>query len=117
MKPNHSFKPNTLRGSAEFGHKTHMANDQIFEAFKAVADELSFVRFVELLVVDRQSADALALTIDGFRGDWANQTIAEFLEAASAWANDSAFGERPGPKPGNPWQLFAEFLWAGRGYE
>jgi len=94
-----------------------MASDQLFEALEAVADESSFVRFVELLVSDRQSADSLALTLDGFQGDWANQTIADFLEAASAWAKDSAFGGRPGPKPSNPWQLFATFLWAGRGYE
>jgi hypothetical protein len=94
-----------------------MASDQLFEVLEAVADESSLIRFVELLVADRQSADSLSLTVDGFQGDWANQTIADFLEAASAWAKDSDFGERPGPKPSNPWQLFATFLWAGRGYE
>jgi hypothetical protein len=94
-----------------------MARDQLFESLKTVADERSFIRFVELLVADRQSADSFALTVDGFQGEWANQTIARFLESASAWAKDSAFGERPGPKPSNPWQLFATFLWAGRGYE
>ena len=94
-----------------------MASDQLSEALEAVADESSFVRFVELLIADLQSTDSLALSADGFQGNWANQTIADFLEAASAWAIDSSFGERPGPKPGNPWQLFATFLWAGRGYE
>ena len=94
-----------------------MTSDQLFEVLEGVTDESSFVRFVELLAADRQSADSLALTVDGFQGEWANQTIADFLEAASAWAKDSAFGEQPGPKPGNPWQLFATFLWAGRGYE
>ncbi len=94
-----------------------MASDQLFESLQAVVDERSFIRFVELLVADRQSADSLALTVDGFQGEWANQTIDGFLGAASAWARDSAFGERPGPKPSSPWQLFATFLWAGRGYE
>ena len=94
-----------------------MTRSQLFNSLEAVVDDPSFIRFVELLIADRQSADSLALTTDGFQGDWANQTIADFLEAASAWAADSAFGERPGPKPGNPWQLFATFLWAGRGYE
>ncbi|WP_425600462.1 DUF7660 family protein [Luteimonas salinisoli] len=94
-----------------------MANDQLFESLEAVSDEPSFVCFVELLVADRQSADSRAPTNDGFQGEWANQTIADFLTGAAAWAADSAFGEHPGPKPSNPWQLFATFLWAGRGYE
>lgn len=94
-----------------------MTSDQLFEFLEAVSDESSFIRFAELLAADRRSADSLTLTIDGFQGDWANQTIADFLTAAAAWAADSAFGERPGLKPSNPWQLFATFLWAGRGYE
>lgn len=69
-----------------------MTSDQLFEVLEAVSDESSFVRFVELLVADRQSAESLSLTVDGFRGDWANQTIADFLEAASAWAKNSDFG-------------------------
>jgi len=94
-----------------------MASDQLINSLKAVSDQASFIRFVELLVADRKEADALALTVDGFQGEWANQTIADFLERASAWASDSAFSELSGPKPGSPWQLFATFLWAGRGYE
>jgi hypothetical protein len=34
-------------------------------------------------------ADELATTPDGFQGQWANQTIAGFLEASAAWAKDS----------------------------
>ena len=45
-----------------------MINDQLFEALEAVADESSFGRFVDLLVADRQSADSLALTVDGYSG-------------------------------------------------
>jgi hypothetical protein len=89
----------------------------LFAALDAVVDESSFARFVALLVDDRRAADSLPLTIDSFRGEWANQSIASFLEAARSWALDSNFGERPGPKPSNPWRVFASFLWAGRGYE
>ncbi|PPU68430.1 hypothetical protein XpiCFBP4643_10375 [Xanthomonas pisi] len=91
--------------------------DRLFEVLQAVQDEASFVGFAELLAADRRSADSLAATLDGFQGEWANQSIADFLEAACAWATSSSFGELPGPKPGNPWQAFALFLWAGRVYE
>jgi hypothetical protein len=94
-----------------------MESTQLFETLEAVTDEASFVRFVELLAADRQLADSLALTPDGFQGAWANQTIFDFLRAGAAWAKDADFGEQPGPKPTNKWQLFASFLWAGRGYE
>lgn len=89
----------------------------LIESLEAVRDERTFIRFVELLMKDRRAANGLAVTADGFQGDWANQRIDEFLEAALAWADDSGFGERPGPRPTNPWQLFASFLWAGRSYE
>ena len=94
-----------------------MASDELLKALQAVTDEASLIRFVELLIADRQSVDSLPLTADGFRGRWASQTITDFLQAAASWAGDSAFDERPGPKPANPWQLFATFLSAGRGYE
>ena len=94
-----------------------MTSDPLFESLETVVDERSFIRFVELLISDRRSCDSLALEVDGFQGEWANQDIASFLDAASAWAKSSAFGERPGPKSSNPWSLFAKFLWAGRGYE
>ena len=94
-----------------------MASDQLFNALQAVDGEMSFIRFVELLAAERESAEHLPLTVDGFQGPWANQTIADFLRAGTSWAEDSEFGVRPGPKPANPWQLFATFLWAGRGYE
>ena len=94
-----------------------MESDQLFEALESVADETSFVRYVELLAAERRVADTLALSVDGFQGEWANQTIAEFLAAALAWAADSGFDEHPGPKASNPWQRSAHFLWAGRGYE
>lgn len=94
-----------------------MKSDDLYGLLEAVADEGSFIRFAERLLIDRQRADAQLATADGFQGEWANQSITRFLEAATAWAKDSSFGARPGPKPSNPWRLFADFLWAGRGYE
>jgi hypothetical protein len=91
--------------------------DSLFQSLASVEDEASFLLFVEQLRTDRANSENEPLTLDGFQGKWANQTIAEFLEAATAWAEDSGFGARPGPKPLNPWQQFAHFLLAGRIYE
>jgi hypothetical protein len=94
-----------------------MESNKLSQALEAVADESSFLRFVELLGADRKLADSAAPSSDGFQDAWANQTITSFLGAAAAWARDSGFGQHPGPKPNNSWQMFALFLWAGRGYE
>jgi len=94
-----------------------MTDTALFTTLEAVADEASFIRFVEALTSDREAIEVHAMTPDGFKGEWANQTIGEFLGAASTWAMDSGFGQRPGPKPANSWKLFALFLYAGRGYE
>ena len=88
-----------------------------FARLEAVFDEETFLSFVKALAQDARAADALPVSIDGHQGEWANPSSREFLEAAQAWALDSGFGLRPGPKLTNPWQLFASFLWAGRGYE
>lgn len=94
-----------------------MTGIAVFDVLETVHDESSFLRFVEALLAERREVEALAPTIDGFQGDWANQSIAAFLDAAHAWALDSSFGERPGPKSANLWRIFADFLYAGRGYE
>ncbi len=91
--------------------------DLLFTKLKSVDDEASLIAFARALQVDREAAEGALLSPDGFKGDWANNSIAEFLEAAVAWAEDSEFGARPGPKAANPWALFAAFLWAGRRYE
>jgi hypothetical protein len=91
--------------------------DLLFAKLKSVDDEASLIAFARALLVDREAAEGALLSLDGFKGDWANNSIAEFLEAAVAWAEDSEFGAHPGPKAANPWALFAAFLWAGRGYE
>jgi hypothetical protein len=94
-----------------------MSHDALFESLQAVKDESSFLRFVDLLAEDRAAPETVPLSLDGFQGEWANQTIQDFLLAAKSWAEDSDFGVRPGPKPANPWSLMATFLWAGRNYE
>jgi len=91
--------------------------DDLFERLEAVNDEASFLEFARALLADREAADTAPTTPDGFQNEWANNSVAAFVEAGIAWADDSDFGVRPGPKPANPWSLFAKFLWAGRGYE
>jgi hypothetical protein len=92
-------------------------SDALYQKLEAVKDETSFLAFVEALSAKRAGVESLSVTPDGFQAEWANGTIAQFLEAAVAWAKDSDFGGRPGPKPSNVWRLFAQFLWAGRSYE
>ncbi|MFC3267714.1 hypothetical protein ACFOED_01635 [Vulcaniibacterium thermophilum] len=82
-----------------------------------VTDRESFLQFVHALAADREAFEGTATSVDGFQGPWANTSIASFLEAAAAWAEDSAFGARIDPQPLNEWQAFAMFLWAGRSYE
>lgn len=94
-----------------------MNEETLFSSLDFVVDEASFIFFVEALVAERRTVEALSETSDGFRGEWANQSIAQFLEAAAIWAKDSQFGQRLGPKSANPWKLFAMFLQAGRSYE
>ena len=94
-----------------------MTKDTLSKALQAVADEPSFLRFVGLLAEDRAMSEATTLSRDGHQGEWANQTIQDFLLAAKSWAEDSDFGARPGPKPESQWARMAMFLWAGRGYE
>jgi hypothetical protein len=89
----------------------------ISDLLDLVVDEPSFLRFASALHEERIAVEDSASSMDGFQGPWANGTIAGFLEAAIAWSDDSGFGARPGPKPDNPWRLFASFLWAGRSYE
>ena len=91
--------------------------EKLSELLNEVKDENTFLLFVEQLLFDKNISENEALTIDGLQGKWANQTIPQFLSAAIAWAEDSEFGLRPGPKPQNTWHKFALFLYAGRGYE
>ena len=89
----------------------------LFYLLERMKDESTFLAFVEAVKAERASEENQRDVLDESQRQWANNSIAAFLEAATAWAHDSEFGARPGPKPGNPWQLFAQFIWAGRGNE
>ena len=60
-----------------------------------------------------------ALSEDGRAGldEWENRTIGAFLEAAAAWAEDSAWGSGQGLGNATPWRTFAAFLYSGKHYE
>lgn len=95
---------------------------ELDELFDAVTDERSFLQFVNALRADREDEVAKervspSATYDtpGANG-WYNHTIEDFLECATAWAEDSAFGRTQGV-PDNPWRRFAQFLYCGKIYE
>lgn len=80
---------------------------QLYEQLEKVTDEATFLAFVKTLVVDRR--------ID--TEHWENGSIEDFLEAASAWAEDSAFGSQQGLSLTSLWRKFATFLYSGKIYE
>lgn len=80
---------------------------QLHERLETVNDEATFLAFVQALAVDRLS-DA---------EHWENGSIERFLEAASAWAEDSDFGSKQGLSRASPWRKFATFLYCGKVYE
>jgi hypothetical protein len=92
-------------------------SDALYTMCEQVSDATSLAHFIAALGVDRRLADELATTPDGFQGQWANQTIAGFLEASAAWAKDSRLTHEKATEPTSPWRAFARILWAGRGYE
>jgi hypothetical protein len=96
--------------------------EQLSEMLENVADEKSFLRFVEALIADRERAAKAKK--ENPVGPWVpdtgggqNTSIERFLECAAAWATDSDFGLEQGLVEGNPWKRFAAFLYAGKIYE
>ena len=88
------------------------------EYLDAVTDEQTFLAFVRALTEDRIAAAGRSDADDMSSTDgWQNDTIESFLEAAQAWAEDSAFGADQGLDPASPWKKFATFLYCGRIYE
>lgn len=84
-----------------------------------VCDEKSFLKFAKALESDRRHAvEAEKLKPSSpygpDAGGWENTTIADFLNCAVAWAEDSEFGKIPAS---NLWKRFAIFLYAGKFYE
>jgi hypothetical protein len=92
------------------------------EALERVVDSTTLLDFVRLLQLDRLDAvakDAVSSTPpfgSGANG-WENQTIESFLEAATAWAEDTDSGISQGLAKDNPWRKFAAFLYCGKIYE
>lgn len=80
---------------------------QLHEQLEKATDEATFLAFVQALIVDRR----------GVAAHWENGSIEDFLEAASAWAEDSAFGSQQELLLTSPWRKFATFLYAGNIYE
>ncbi|BCG95196.1 DUF7660 family protein [Mesorhizobium sp. 131-2-1] len=89
-----------------------------------VRDLPSFVRFIDALRKDREDADrkeALrsAAPYTSWNG-WENGSIANFLEAAVAWATtwtDDSRGDAAHLMADNPWKAAARILYAGKYYE
>jgi hypothetical protein len=93
----------------------------LHELADAVHDPRSLLEFVRALVADREDEVAKERVSPsppygpGANG-WENGTIEAFLEAASAWAEATNFGEKQGLS-GNSWRQFAVFLYCGKIYE
>jgi hypothetical protein len=88
----------------------------LHEYLEAVMDEPSFLAFVDALARDRRKSED-PNSSDCTRRGWENQSIADFLEAGHAWAEDSAFGLSQGLAAASPWKKFATFLYCGKIYE
>lgn len=80
---------------------------QLHERLETVNDEATFLAFVQALIADRRENAE----------HWENRSIEDFLEAASVWAEDSAFGSQQGLSLTSTWQKFATFLYLGKIYE
>ena len=88
------------------------------EILEDVVCQKSFLVFVSALIADRKQQEDKSADSFGYSGDWANNTIADFLEGALSWAEDSDFGiSQDEEQEPNKWQQFAEFLYCGKVYE
>ena len=104
---------------------THVVRESLADKVRVMYAEdvtgfKSFLAFVSWLEADRRDSLAkeavnphhpMALATN----DWENTTIEDFLDAAVAWATDQARAERA--EPSESWRYFAQFLFAGKGYE
>ncbi|WP_246128473.1 DUF7660 family protein [Pleionea sediminis] len=94
-----------------------MKMEDPFDLLEKVKDKSSFLEFAKALRDERESHEGREPDVFGFSGDWANNDIYGFLEAAIAWA-DPDFGVAQEPElEQNPWKQFAIFLWCGKTYE
>jgi len=78
------------------------------DLLKEVQDKKTFYDFVHALEND----------FINNKDEWANNSINDFLEGASSWAEDSDFGSsQDATLAENKWKQFAVFLYCGKIYE
>lgn len=91
------------------------------EQAEAVENEKDFLQFVRALAADRRVADQPLATTptqpDWQSVGWQNDNIADFLESAIGWAEDSDFGALQDLRDANSWKKVAIFLYCGKIYE
>lgn len=91
---------------------------EVHEILEEVRDEVTFLVFVKALIADGTPREGKPTDEVGFTKEWANNTIADFLESAVAWAENSEFGVRQREElANNIWKQFAVFLYCGKIYE
>ena len=94
---------------------------ELHQQLECVRDRASFFNFVRELASDRKQAAELetenpSSPYGSDVGGWENSTIESYLDAALAWAEDSA--ETTQGLSQNPsWKEFATFLYVGKIYE
>ena len=89
------------------------------EQIKNITDKESFMKFLEIMIIDRESAEELERKDPEkyqWRGanNWQNSSISHFLESGSCY-----FTEGPHRHKGNElsWKDLAGFLYFGKIYE
>ena len=89
---------------------------------ETVADEQSFLRFLQVLAEDWDDEQAQELANPGSPygagvNGWENGTIGAFLHAAVSWGDASVASLESYEKPDNPWKRAAQIIYMGKIYE
>ncbi len=74
---------------------------------ESVEDERTFVTFLKALAADFKSNPSQSQ----------NSSIADFLECAASWAEDTKDGASSYVVPANPWKRAADITYCGKIYE
>jgi hypothetical protein len=88
----------------------------------SVADELSFLQFLEALATDwedkqqKERSNPSSRYGPGANG-WESGTIGGYLDAAVRWGEASIGGLQLYEKPTNSWKRAAQILYMGKRYE
>lgn len=98
-----------------------MVHDLIAAA-ERVADERTFIRFLQLMALDWEDQRQKELVkpsppySPGANG-WENDSIGHFLESAAAWVEDTSSTADSGSDVSNVWRRAANIMLAGAFYE